>query len=396
MALTVLYAYFGVHVISGNELVSIDYSVIDNDPSDSPFFWGTTPPDSVEYILNGNDHINIEASTFNNNFVNAGAGMDMVFGGSGIDTIDGSLGDDTLVGNAGNDVLNGGAGDDDLSGGNGADNLYGGLGSDGLDGGANNDQLYGDVGDDSLNGGDGNDRISGGTGSDQIDGGFGNDDIRGNLDNDSIFGNDGDDSIRGGSGDDEMNGGLGIDVIRGNTGSDYIFGDAGNDDLRAGDDNDEIEGGLGADIMRGGWGRDAFYYADAADTGKTATTRDIIVDFEHGADKIDVFDIDGNTALADDQDFTLTAANGTGGFTAAGQNSLRDCGHGRADPVQHGRNSGRRPRDRNPERRGRELVIRRFLGLKHRSKWRRLRPPHCFYTSAYNWSAIAVTMNGGL
>ncbi len=97
---------------------------------------------------------------------------------------------------------------------------------------------------------------------------------------------------------------------------DYIFGAEGNDDLRGGSGDDELEGGLGADKMNGGAGSDSFFYTALAESGKTATTRDIIFGFENNRDFIDLGDIDAKANTAGDQNFTFIGGNA---FSAEGQ-----------------------------------------------------------------------------
>ena len=48
----------------------------------------------------------------------------------------------------------------------------------------------------------------------------------------------------------------------------------------------------GRDVMTGGLGHDVFDFNRIGETGKTGATRDVITDFTHGQDKIDLFDID--------------------------------------------------------------------------------------------------------
>ncbi len=116
------------------------------------------------------------------NLVLAGEGHDTVHAGYGADTVHGEGGDDLLMGmgvtaapgmaGASNarldlgDWMDGGAGNDILVGGGGDDDLRGGLG---------NDLLQGDWGNDTLRGGAGDDRLVGGLGADKLLGGAGAD-----------------------------------------------------------------------------------------------------------------------------------------------------------------------------------------------------------------------------
>ena len=99
--------------------------------------------------------------------------------------------------------------------------------------------------------------------------------------------------------------------------ADQIFGLAGNDTIFAASGSDVVAGGTGRDTMTGGADADRFDFDAAAETGRTATTRDIIKDFVHTVDKIDLSTIDANGGGAGDAAFTFLAANGAA-FTGAG------------------------------------------------------------------------------
>ncbi len=86
--------------------------------------------------------------------------------------------------------------------------------------------------------------------------------------------------------------------------------------------NDIINGLAGADTLKGGLGADQFKFGAVAETGITATTRDIIVDFNHNqGDKIDLSAIDANTKLLGDNAFSAPTVGLTfsGVFTSPGQ-----------------------------------------------------------------------------
>jgi hypothetical protein len=99
--------------------------------------------------------------------------------------------------------------------------------------------------------------------------------------------------------------------------ADQIFGLAGNDTIFAASGSDVIAGGTGRDTMTGGANADRFDFDAVAETGRTAATRDIIKDFVHNVDKIDLSTIDANGGGAGDAAFTFLAANGAA-FTGAG------------------------------------------------------------------------------
>lgn len=111
------------------------------------------------------------------NYIDGGAGDDVIAALGGNDTVLGGTGDDVVLAGTGNDVVFGNAGADRIYGEEGDDGLIGGAGADTLIGGAGNDTLAGLEGMDSLIGGAGNDVMIGGTGADsfEFENGFGND-----------------------------------------------------------------------------------------------------------------------------------------------------------------------------------------------------------------------------
>ena len=262
-------------------------------------------------------------------FVNSGAGNDILvgsegsdglFGNAGIDSLSGGGGDDLLAVNAG-DTANGGSGNDYIYfiGAGGVTTIDGGADSDIIDfstyatagihvtlglaptgsdyitathveaaiGSYYNDTILGSNDDDIIAGLDGNDIIKGGAGDDLIDGGNGND---------TIDGGDGFDEVdysaattgvtvnlasgtASGFGSDTL---TGVEKIDGTNYSDNLTGDdsnnsllgmGGNDVMHGGAGNDIIDGGSGNDIIDGGAGADAmtgdggdiFYVDDIGD-----------------------------------------------------------------------------------------------------------------------------------
>jgi Ca2+-binding RTX toxin-like protein len=100
------------------------------------------------------------------------------------------------------------------------------------------------------------------------------------------------DFVRAGAGRDTVRGGDGADYLLGEGAADSLFGDAGNDTLSGGADRDVLFGGVGGDCLDGGSGADRFAYRSAAESGTTTATRDRIVDFMVGSDRIDLAQID--------------------------------------------------------------------------------------------------------
>jgi Ca2+-binding RTX toxin-like protein len=275
-----------------------------------------------------------------------GDDLDFVDGGAGDDVI--STGDDadTILGGAGNDSIDAGIDADSVEGGDGADTIIGSEGSDTISAGAGDDLVFGgldpafpdalnipdatdpvlDNGDDLLTGGagndtifgqDDNDTISGGTGDDFVDGGIDNDSLEGNFGNDTVLGGDGDDTIRGLFDNDSLEGGAGADVINGGDGADIVSGGDGDDELRGNNGNDTLSGAAGADFMAGGNDRDEFLAVTAGDEidgGSGDSTADGV---EDDIDTLDLrglgrFDIVGETVDADGD-----STSGTVNFLAA-------------------------------------------------------------------------------
>jgi Ca2+-binding RTX toxin-like protein len=99
---------------------------------------------------------------------------------------------------------------------------------------------------------------------------------------DTINGGRGNDTIQGLGGDDRLIAWEGNDLVAGNGGRDRLNGRAG---------NDRLIGGFGPDVLIGGFGRDVFDFNLVTDSGATADTRDVIRDFTHLADRIDLSDL---------------------------------------------------------------------------------------------------------
>jgi Ca2+-binding RTX toxin-like protein len=134
----------------------------------------------------------------------------------------------------------------------------------------------------------------------------------------------GNDDIRMSNAGDRVRGHAGNDTISGNAGNDTLQGDAGNDTIYGGAGADVVTGGTGKDTLAGNNGRDLFDFNAAWDSGLKANTRDVVLDFVRGQDRIDLSGIDANTALAGDQAFRGTLIASTAAFTTAGQLRLVD------------------------------------------------------------------------
>lgn len=105
-------------------------------------------------------------------------------------------------------------------------------------------------------------------------------------------------------------------VLTGTAAGNTLVGGRLADTLDGGGGNDGIAGSGGLDRLTGGAGNDVFDYNALADSGILSTTRDVIVDFVRGQDRIDLRTLDANATLSGDQAFGGTFVDT---FTAAGQ-----------------------------------------------------------------------------
>ena len=110
-------------------------------------------------------------------------------------------------------------------------------------------------------------------------------------------------TILGTAENDTISGLRGNDRIFGRAGNDTILGGAGNDFLSGEAGDDTLTGGAGKDRMTGGAGADVFDFNRVVESGTAAATRDVITDFKHLTDKIDLKDIDASAKLLADQAF---------------------------------------------------------------------------------------------
>ncbi len=304
---------------------------------------------SIESVLGGSGNDTINGSTIAN-WLNGGAGNDLIFahdgddlvyggigndqlngmgdtdflyGGSGDDKLWGEAAADWLYGGAGNDAVNGGLGDDRLFGESGNDRMWGMQGDDSMHGGGGNDRMFGGTGDDYLNGGNDTDLLNGGIGDDVLYGGQGLDTIWGGNDNDDLYGDGDDDKLNGQSGDDYINGGSGDDTLWGFEGEDFLFGSYGDDKLYGGIDDDILIGSRGDDRLYGEAGTDQFLFGD--NWGD-----DTIYDFELGVEQIDLSSVSG---LANINQLTFSNVYGNAAFEYIGNSiTLIGVAPGALDP----------------------------------------------------------------
>ena len=164
----------------------------------------------------------------------------------------------------------------------------------------------------STNPSNNNDTLTGTSATNTISGGLGNDRILGLAGNDTLNGNDGSDTFDGGAGNDKINGGTGVDIALYSGSTALVFDLSGTTDrVTQGSAVDTLtgiegggrqqrgrhlqgrcgrqlfRGGDGKDTSTGGGGRDTYYYTSAQNSPATSG-RDVITDFVHGQDKIDL------------------------------------------------------------------------------------------------------------
>ncbi|MEZ0171079.1 M10 family metallopeptidase C-terminal domain-containing protein [Microvirga sp. TS319] len=109
----------------------------------------------------------------------------------------------------------------------------------------------------------------------------------------------------------------GHDKIVGGAGRDRLTGAGGADTLLGGRGDDVLTGGSGRDSLTGGDGKDLFVFHQG-DVGLGSARRDVVTDFRHGVDRIDISGIDADATTRTDNRFTALLSAGST-FTKAGQ-----------------------------------------------------------------------------
>ncbi|MBK8117276.1 MAG: M10 family metallopeptidase C-terminal domain-containing protein [Candidatus Accumulibacter sp.] len=333
--------------------------------------------------LTGNTLNNVLYASAGNNGLNGGTGIDTVSyayglagtsgvtvnlavstaqatGGSGSDTLTsienlfGSAYADQLTGNADANSLGGGAGNDTLDGGAGSDTLAGGDGSDGYfvrDSGdvvsetnavlatGGTDTVYSYLSAYTLTANVENGRILSTTVAN----------LTGNTLNNFLYAGAGNNVLNGGTGTDTVSyayglsgtsgvtvslitagaqatGGSGTDTL---TNIENLIGSGFNDSLTGNAGHNVLNGGVGRDMLTGGAGSDTFDFNALSEMGLTSATWDVITDFVHGLDRIDLSTLDANAALAGNQAFSAPVVGGTfsGAFATAGDLYFDNVAH---------------------------------------------------------------------
>jgi Ca2+-binding RTX toxin-like protein len=96
----------------------------------------------------------------------------------------------------------------------------------------------------------------------------------------------------GNGGHNVLKGGRGHDTLRGMSGDDRLDGGSGRDRVNGGAGDDVLKGGAGDDRLTGGTGADTFVFQKGGG-------RDVVTDFRHGQDDIDVSHLSGVNSLSD-------------------------------------------------------------------------------------------------
>ena len=86
---------------------------------------------------------------------------------------------------------------------------------------------------------------------------------------------------------------------------DSANGLGGNDTMYGYDGNDTLTGGAGKDSLEGGDGNNTFVFNAVSETGNSSSTCDLITDFLHGYDKINLTAIDASTILSGNNAFVF-------------------------------------------------------------------------------------------
>jgi len=192
----------------------------------------------------------------------------------------------TLTGTSGTETLTGGSGDDTLKALAGSDTLKGGTGEDTMYGGAGDDKFYVDSSGDIIKEytSEGNDTVYSSVSHT----------LASYVENLTLTGT-GSINGTGTSWHNVLYGNSAANTLSGLAGDDRLYGMAGNDRLTGGDGADFLQGGTGTDTLSGGAGADKFDWNSTAEAGK-GTTRDVVLDFVRGSDKIDLSGIDAKSS----------------------------------------------------------------------------------------------------
>lgn len=269
-----------------------DIGAVIVDPRDSPIV-GT----GLDDFLTGRPDGAIIIGYDGDDVIVCGAADDRVIGGLGADYMDGGDGDHDILSYVNSveavsvNLVSGAA-----SGGEAEGDTF--LNFEAVYGSGQGDTLNGNKGINDLRGFGGNDVIRGRDGGDNLDGGNGFDTVsyqgssagvivnlnsgaaqNGDAEGDHITGFE---AIQGSQRDDRLIGDGDVNALRGYGGADILRGLNGTDRLYGGGGQDRLEGGSGIDRLTGGQAADTFVLASRL------AHRDIIYDFQPGADMLEI------------------------------------------------------------------------------------------------------------
>lgn len=100
--------------------------------------------------------------------------------------------------------------------------------------------------------------------------------------------------------------GSGVDTLTGDVNANRLSGGGGGGDSLTGDLGDDIlVGGRGGDILTGGADHNVFDFNSVKESTKASANRDVITDFTHGLDDINLRTIDADMTRGGNQHFTF-------------------------------------------------------------------------------------------
>jgi len=118
---------------------------------------------------------------------------------------------------------------------------------------------------------------------------------------------------------DTLIGGDGADIISGLSGNDCLWGGNGPDLISGDGGNDIIYGGLGQDTLSGGSGKNKFVFSSVRDSNNYVLGADVITDFVHGKDRIDLSAIDAFSPTQKNDSFKFTGTKLASGIHSSGE-----------------------------------------------------------------------------
>jgi Ca2+-binding RTX toxin-like protein len=113
---------------------------------------------------------------------------------------------------------------------------------------------------------------------------------------------------------------LGFEDVEGSRWNDALFGNSASNKLMGDAGVDTLSGGAGQDTLSGGAGNDIFRYVSL--TESTSTSRDVITDFTHGQDKIELYDLGFTSIQGGAASGTVLGYVKSGGITTISGNGL--------------------------------------------------------------------------